>query len=48
VDIVFYERSYVEKCLREAGFDVEDVIERNPYPEIEYQSRRAYFFARKP
>ena len=48
VDIVFYERSHVEKCLREAGFDVEDVIERNPYPEIEYQSRRAYFFARKP
>jgi hypothetical protein len=24
------------------------VIEREPYPEVEYQSRRAYIFARKP
>jgi hypothetical protein len=24
------------------------VIERDPYPEIEAQTRRAYLFARKP
>ncbi len=35
--------------LREAGFDVEDVTERDPYPpEVEYQSRRAYVLACRP
>jgi len=37
-------RRYVET----AGFDIEEVIEREPYaPDVEYQSRRAYIFARK-
>jgi len=35
--------------LTEAGFAIEDAIEREPYaPDVEYQSRRAYVFARKP
>jgi ubiquinone/menaquinone biosynthesis C-methylase UbiE len=35
--------------LEAAGLTVEEIIERNPYaPEVEYQSRRAYVFARKP
>ena len=35
--------------LEAAGLVVEDVIERKPYaPDVEYQSRRAYVFARKP
>jgi hypothetical protein len=35
--------------LRAAGFEVEEILEREPYaPDIEYQSRRAYIFARKP
>jgi SAM-dependent methyltransferase len=35
--------------LEAAGFEVEEIIEREPYaPEVEYQSRRAYIFARKP
>jgi hypothetical protein len=34
--------------LRAAGFQLEETIERDPYPpEVEYQSRRAYIFARK-
>jgi len=34
--------------LTEAGLIVEELIERPPYaPEVEYQSRRAYVFARK-
>ena len=33
--------------IREAGFELEEVIERDPYPDVEYQSRRAYIFARK-
>lgn len=24
------------------------IIERDPYPDVEYPSRRAYIFARKP
>jgi len=28
---------------------IEKIVEREPYaPEVEYQSRRAYIFARKP
>ncbi len=35
--------------MEAAGFAIEEVIEREPYaPEVEYQSRRAYIFARKP
>jgi phenolic acid decarboxylase len=34
--------------LREAGFDVKEVIERPPYENVEHPSRRAYIFARKP
>lgn len=35
--------------LTEAGLQIEDVVTREPYPpDVEYQSRRAYIFARKP
>jgi ubiquinone/menaquinone biosynthesis C-methylase UbiE len=35
--------------LRDAGFEIDEVVERDPYaPEVEYQSRRAYIFAHKP
>ena len=34
--------------LEAAGFTIEDVVERDPYPDVEYPSRRAYIFARKP
>lgn len=38
----------IQDLLEEAGFKIEEVIEREPYPpEVEYQSRRAYVFARK-
>jgi ubiquinone/menaquinone biosynthesis C-methylase UbiE len=39
----------IQAYLEIAGFLIEDVVEREPYaPEVEYQSRRAYIFARKP
>jgi hypothetical protein len=31
-----------------AGFAIEEVIERPPYPQVEYPSHRVYMFARKP
>jgi len=48
VDFTFFERAEMERYLLDAGFEVGDVVERPPYPEIEYQSHRAYIFARKP
>ena len=37
------------RLLTAAGFVIEDVVERDPYaPDVEFQSRRAYVFARKP
>lgn len=49
VDFHFYETTEMKAHLRKAGFELEEVIERDPYPpEIEYQSRRAYIFARNP
>lgn len=39
----------IQRLLEDAGFVIEEVIEREPYaPDVEYQSRRAYIFARKP
>jgi hypothetical protein len=39
----------IQRELEAAGLIIEDVVEREPYaPEVEYQSRRAYIFARKP
>jgi hypothetical protein len=38
----------MEKNLKAAGFEIEEIIERDPYPEVEQQNRRAYIFARKP
>jgi ubiquinone/menaquinone biosynthesis C-methylase UbiE len=51
VGMEFYELqpSRVSALLANAGFVVEEVIERDPYaPEVEYQSRRGYVTARKP
>ena len=49
LDFYFYRSEDVEGYLRRAGFEVDEVIEREPYPpEVEYPSRRAYIFARKP
>jgi SAM-dependent methyltransferase len=39
----------VQKQLEAAGLIIDEIIERDPYgPDVEYQSQRAYIFARKP
>jgi SAM-dependent methyltransferase len=48
IDFYFFEREEMKSYLGEAGFELEEVIERDPYPEVEYASRRGYIFARKP
>jgi SAM-dependent methyltransferase len=48
LDFVFFTPQRVADELARAGFVAVEVIERAPYPEVEYPSRRAYLFARKP
>lgn len=49
MDFFLFQPSQIRRCLEDAGLGVEQLIERGPYaPEVEYQSRRAYIFARKP
>ena len=49
IDFFFFRPVDIRRHLESSGFVVEDIIEREPYaPEVEYQSRRAYIFARKP
>lgn len=48
LDFIFFETEEMKRYLRTAGFELQEVIERDPYPDVEYQSRRAYIFARKP
>ena len=47
--ITFFRTATIAGYMRSVGFEIEGIIERDPYaPEVEYQSRRAYIFARKP
>jgi SAM-dependent methyltransferase len=48
LDFIFFETEEMKGYLRAAGFELQEVIERDPYPDVEYPSRRAYLFARKP
>lgn len=49
MDFYLFPTSTIRELLEAAGLVIEEVIERGPYaPEVEYQSRRAYIFARKP
>jgi len=48
MDFFLFEPPEIRRFLEAAGFGIEDMIERGPYaPDVEYQSRRAYVFARK-
>jgi SAM-dependent methyltransferase len=48
LDFIFFETEEMKDHLKRAGFELQEVIERDPYAEVEYPSRRAYIFARKP
>ena len=48
VDFHFFRPEEMADSLRTVGFEVEEIVEREPYPDVEHQSRRAYIFARKP
>lgn len=49
LDVALFTTAEMRSYLSEAGFHVDEVLERDPYaPEVEYQSRRGYIFASKP
>lgn len=48
VDFMFFTTAFISGCLAKCGFVNIEVSEREPYPGVEYQSRRAYVFATKP
>ncbi|MEY2559274.1 MAG: hypothetical protein QOE34_2699 [Verrucomicrobiota bacterium] len=47
VDFSFFRSEEMAGYLRESRFEVEEVIEREPYPDVEHPSRRAYIFAKR-
>ena len=48
IDFMFFTTDFISSCLKKSGFEKIEVIERDPYPGVEYESRRAYVFATKP
>jgi SAM-dependent methyltransferase len=49
MDFFLFQPQAIRQHLEAAGLVIEEIIERDPYaPDVEYQSRRAYIFARKP
>jgi ubiquinone/menaquinone biosynthesis C-methylase UbiE len=48
IDFMFFTNDFIFSCLKDSGFEKIEVIEREPYPGVEYESRRAYVFAIKP
>jgi SAM-dependent methyltransferase len=48
LDFIFSRTEEMVGFLGSAGFQVEEVVEREPYPGVEHPSRRAYIFAEKP
>jgi SAM-dependent methyltransferase len=48
LDFAFYQPSEMETWLKEAGYELEETSVREPNPEVEVATRRAYMFARKP
>ena len=48
IDFVYFTTDFISTCVEKTGFEKMEIIEREPYPTVEYESRRAYVFATKP
>lgn len=48
VDFMLFTIEFISSHLEKAGFCDLEISEREPIPDVEYDSRRAYIFARKP
>ena len=47
-DFAFFRPREMADHLRQAGFEIAEIVERPPYPDVEHQSDRAYILARRP
>jgi ubiquinone/menaquinone biosynthesis C-methylase UbiE len=47
IDFMFFTTDFISGCLKKSGFEKIEIIEREPYPGVEYHSRRAYALATK-
>ena len=47
IDFVFFQPAEMRGYLEAAGLEVEEIVERDPYPDVEVATRRAYVFARR-
>jgi SAM-dependent methyltransferase len=48
LDFAFFQPEEVEAWLKEANYELIETLVREPNPEVEVATRRAYLFARKP
>ena len=48
MDFYYFQPAVIRRLLESAGLQIDEIVERDPYPEDEHQSRRAYIFATKP
>ena len=48
LDFAFYLPEEMEAWLKEAGYELEETLVREPNPEVEVATKRAYVFAGKP
>jgi SAM-dependent methyltransferase len=48
LDFAFYQPEDMQAWLKEAGYILEETLVREPNPEVEVATRRAYMFAGKP
>ena len=47
LDFAFYQPAEMKIWLKEAGYELEETLVREPNPEVEVATQRAYLFARK-
>ncbi len=47
LDFAFYLPEEMEGWRKQAGYDLEETLVREPNPDVEVATRRAYVFARK-
>ncbi len=48
IDFMLFPTDLIRGCLDDSGFNKIEIVEREPYADVEYESRRAYGFAAKP
>jgi trans-aconitate methyltransferase len=47
LDFFLYTTEDVKSAFEQAGYECRETLERDPYPEVEYQGRRVYVIARR-